>query len=84
MFTDLKKVIKQLAQSAVAIAEQALGSEKGQEKKKMAIKYVIEHLPINPFFKGFIVFVLSGFIDNAIEYAVLYMNSLKNNGEKNE
>ena len=37
MFSDLKNTIKQLAQSAVAIAEQALGSSKGQEKKKMAV-----------------------------------------------
>ena len=84
MFSDLKNTIKQLAQSAVAIAEQALGSSKGQEKKKMAVTYVVEHLPLNPFFKGFIAFVLSGFIDNAVEYAVMYMNGLRNNGEKNE
>lgn len=85
MFGSIKETIKQLAQSAVAIAEQALGSSKGQEKKKMAVKYVVEHLPLNTFFKGLIAFVLSGFIDNAVEYAVMYMNSLKtNNGENNE
>ena len=68
MFGSLKGTIKQLAQSAVAIAEKALGSSKGQEKKKMAVKYVVQHLPLNPFFKGLIAFVLSGFIDNAVEY----------------
>lgn len=84
MFVTLKQKIKQLAQSAVAIAEQSLGTAKGQEKKKMAVEYIIEHLPLSPFFKRFVAFVLSGFIDNAVEYAVEYMNGLKNNGENYE
>lgn len=84
MFVTLKQKIKQLAQSAVAIAEQTLGSAKGQEKKKMAVEYVVEHLPLSAFCKRIFAFVLSGFIDNAIEYAVEYMNGLKNNGEKYE
>lgn len=84
MLCDLKTRIKQLAQSAVAIAEKALGSSKGEEKKKMAIEYIKKHLPFNTFFNGLIAFVLSGFIDNAVEYAVMYMNSLNNNGVENE
>lgn len=84
MLKSIKVLIKQLAQSAVAIAEQALGSSKGQEKKQMAIDYVIAHLPFNSFFKGLIKVVLSKFIDESVEYAVTYMNSLNNNGEQNE
>lgn len=55
-----------------------------KKKKVMAINYIVEHLPVNQFLKGFVAFVLSGFIDNAVEYAVKYMNSLKANGEQNE
>lgn len=84
MFRDLKTTIKQLAQSAVAIAEKTLGSSTGQEKKKMAITYITEHLPFNKFWNGLLAFVLSGFIENAVEYAVQYMNSLENNGEQND
>lgn len=77
MFKHLKEAVKQLAQSAVAIAENALGSSKGQEKKKMAIEYVISKLPVPNILKGFIAVLLSGFIDDSIEFAVQYMNSLK-------
>lgn len=84
MFINLKERIKQLAQSAVAIAERSLGSKTGKEKKVMAINYIVEHLPVNQFLKGFVAFVLSGFIDNAVEYSVKYMNSLNTDGEQNE
>ena len=50
----------------------------------MAINYIVEHLPVNQFLKGFVAFVLSGFIDNAVEYSVKYMNSLNTDGEQNE
>lgn len=82
MLRYIKQRIKQIAQSAVAIAEKTLGSSTGREKKKMAVEYVIEHLPFSPFINGLIAFVLSGFIDNAVEYAVVYMNSLNKNGEQ--
>lgn len=86
MFKHLKEAIKQLAQSAVAIAEKALGSSKGQEKKKMAIEYVTSKLPVPAVFRSFIAILLSGFIDDSIEFAVDYMNSLnqKTNGETYE
>lgn len=86
MLKNLKQTIKQLAQSAVAIAEQSLGSSTGQLKKKLAIDYVTSKLPVPTFFKGLIAAILSGFIDDSIEYAVKYMNSLesKTNGETYE
>lgn len=83
MFKHLKETIKQLAQSAVAIAEKSLGSSNGQLKKKMAIEYVVSKLPVPMILKGFIAALLSGFIDDSIEFAVKYMNSLnqKTDGE---
>lgn len=83
MFKNIKESVKQLAQSAVAIAEKTLGSSKGQEKKKMAVEYVVSKLPFSPILKGFMAVILSGFIDDSIEFAVAYMNSLKEktNGE---
>ncbi|HIS35942.1 TPA: hypothetical protein IAC10_04850 [Candidatus Scatousia excrementigallinarum] len=86
MFKHLKDAIKQLAQSAVAIAEKTLGSSTGQLKKKMAIDYVTSKLPVPSFLKSFIAVLLSGFIDDSIEFAVEYMNSLnqKTDGETYE
>lgn len=86
MFKHLKETIKQLAQSAVAIAEKALGSSTGQLKKKMAIEYVTSKLPVPAIFRSFIAALLSGFIDDSIEFAVEYMNSLnqKTDGENYE
>ena len=83
MFKHLKNSIKQLAQSAVAIAEQSLGNSTGQLKKKLAIDYVVSKLPVPEIFKNFIAVILSGFINDSIEFAVEYMNSLKEktNGE---
>ncbi len=79
MLGSLKNTIKQLAQSAVAIAEKALGSSAGKQKKQMAVKYVVSHLPVPAIFKGFIAALLSNFIDEAVEFAVVYMNSLEDN-----
>lgn len=83
MLGNLKNTIKQLAQSAVAIAEKALGSSNGKAKKQMAVEFVVSHLPVPYIFKKFAAVLLSKFIDEAIEFAVEYMNSLedKNTGE---
>ncbi len=75
MFDNLKTTIKQLAAKAVEIAEETLGSNKGQEKKKMAIEFVISKLPVISPFKKLIAIFLSDFIDDAVEFAVNYMNS---------
>ena len=70
MFNKLKETIKELARTAVLKAEQALGSKKGQEKKEMAIKYVIGKIPLPAFIKPIVTIFLSSFIDDAIELAV--------------
>lgn len=73
MFKNLKTTIKELAKAAVVKAEQTLGSNKGQEKKKMAIEYVVSRIPIPFPFNIFVSMLLSSFIDDAIEFAVEYM-----------
>ena len=73
MFKNLKTTIKELAKAAVAKAEQTLGSNKGQEKKKMAIEYVVSRIPIPFPFNILVSMLLSSFIDDAIEFAVEYM-----------
>lgn len=78
MFSEIKSNITELAYSAVTVAEETLSSASGQEKKSAAINYVISMLPIASPFKSIISFLLSRFIDEAIEKAVEYMNSIKN------
>lgn len=73
MLKNLKVKIKELAKSAVIIAEKELGSNTGKQKKQMAIEYVLEHVPVPIFIKPFISLLLSSFIDDAIEFAVEYM-----------
>ena len=75
MFSKLKETIKELAQTAVLKAEETLGSLKGQEKKAMAIKYIVNHIPVFAPLKPLISILLSTFIDNAVEFAVEYMKS---------
>ncbi|MBS6603101.1 MAG: hypothetical protein KH301_05030 [Brachyspira sp.] len=75
MFKHVKQAIKKLAQNAVEKAEKTLGSSNGQLKKKMAIEYVTSKLPVPEIFKSFVSVILSGFIDDAIEFAVECMNS---------
>lgn len=41
----------------------------------MAIEYVTSKLPVPEIFKSFVSVILSGFIDDAIEFAVECMNS---------
>lgn len=73
MFDKLKMNIKELAKTAVITAEEVLGSGKGREKKEMAIKYVVEKLPVPALLKPVISVLLSSFIDEAVEFAVEYM-----------
>lgn len=76
MLKNLKIKIKELAKSAVVVAEKALGSNKGKEKKKMAIEYIINRLPVPILLKPLICTVLNSFIDEAVEFAVEYMEVL--------
>lgn len=73
MFNNFKIKIKELAKSAVNNAEEILGSNKGKQKKEMAIKFVIEKLPVPIVLKPIISIMFSSFIDEAIEVAVTYM-----------
>ena len=75
MFSNVKNKIKELAKKAVRIAEAELGSGKGQEKKKMAIAYIVRKLPFSSFLKTLISVLLSSFIDDVVEISVDYMNS---------
>lgn len=72
----IKKTIIELAKTAVVTAEKTLGSNKGKDKKKMAIKYIVDHLPVPTLLKPFISALFSSFIDDAIELAVQYMEVL--------
>lgn len=73
MFNNLKSKIKELAKTAVVMAEEALGSKTGIQKKKMAIEYITNHIPVPAPFKTLISILLSSFIDDAVEFAVQYM-----------
>ncbi len=73
MLNKLKPKIKELAKSAVVIAERTLGGNSGKQKKQMAIEYVLNHIPVPIFIKPLISLLLSSFIDDAIEFAVEYM-----------
>ncbi|OLA77936.1 MAG: hypothetical protein BHW55_03370 [Candidatus Melainabacteria bacterium 35_41] len=74
MFSKLKVKIKELAKTAVKLAEEKLGSNKGKEKKEMAINFVVSNIPVPAPFKPAVKLFLSAFIDEAIEFAVEYMN----------
>ncbi len=76
MLKNIKLTIKELAKTAVLMAEKSLGSKMGQEKKKMAIKYITENIPVSSPFKPLISLLLSSFIDDAVEFAVQYMEEL--------
>lgn len=76
MFENIKKQIKELAKNAVLKAEQELGSGKGQQKKRVAIDYILKNLPIPEFMKMIVSVILSSFIDDSIELAESYINSL--------
>ena len=76
MFSNVKQQIKELARNAVLVAESELGTGNGQEKKKMAIDYIIKNLPFSAPVKTIISILLSSFIDDVVEISVKYMNSL--------
>ena len=74
---SIKKEIKDLANNAVLLAERELGSQKGKEKKQMAVDYIIRNINIPTPFKFLISIFLSNFIDSVIEASVRYMKSLQ-------
>ena len=76
MFKNLKSYIREIAVTAVKLAEENLGSNKGKEKKKMAIEYVVSHLPLPTPFNILVSMLLSSFIDDAIEFSVKYIKEV--------
>jgi len=75
MFKNLKNTIKDLASTAVLLAEEQLSGEAGKKKKAAAIEYVISNIPAPVPFKKLIASILASFIDDAIEYAVQQMKT---------
>lgn len=78
MFKNIKSTITELAYSAVSITEDTLTSASGKEKKEAAVDYVVSMMPLVSPLKNLVSFLLSKFIDEAIERAVIYMKSIKN------
>lgn len=78
MFSNIKNTITELAYAAVNMAEDTLSTETGKEKKAAAIEYVVSMLPLVSPFKKVVSVILSRFIDDSVEKAVTYMNSIKN------
>lgn len=74
----IKETISDLAYSAVSYAENSLSTSSGKEKKRLAITFLVNKLAIATPFKPFIIFILTDFIDKAIENAVEYMNEVRN------
>lgn len=78
MFKNIKQNITDLAYAAVNMAEKSIETTTGQEKKVMAIEYVVSMLPVFQPLKGLVIMLLSEFIDEAIEQSVKYMKEIKN------
>lgn len=74
----IKETISDLAYSAVSYAENSLSTSSGKEKKRLAITFLVNKLAIATPFKPFVIFILTDFIDKAIENAVEYMNEVRN------
>lgn len=72
-----KKTVKVLADEAVKEAEKFLGAGKGDEKKEIAVNYVIGKLPVPGIFKPALKLLLSDLIDESIEFAVRRLNAAK-------
>ena len=64
----------------IKLAEEELGSNKGKEKKAMAIEYIVSNLPVAYPFNKLIGILLSSFIDDTIEFAVQYLKIGGSNG----
>jgi len=80
MFSNIKSKIKEIAVTAVKLAEESLGSNTGRQKKIMAINYIVSKLPVPFPFNQFLSMILSSFIDDAVEFAVQVMKDGGING----
>ena len=77
MFSHIKSQIKELAKNAVLAAENQIGKGNGQEKKEMAVNYIVKNLPFSNFTKHLISIFLARFIDDVIEVSVIWLKSLQ-------
>ena len=77
MFDNLKSKIKEIAVAAVVFAEEQVCGKKKKKKKEMAVQYIVSRIPVIQPFKTLIAMLLSSFIDDAVEFAVQYMKSVK-------
>ena len=78
MFKKLfKNTVKKLSDEAVKAVEESIGAGKGKEKKKLAISYVIDKLPVPGIFKPALKVLLNDLIDESIEFAVRRLNAAK-------
>lgn len=80
MFKNIKSTIKEASITAVKLAESTLGSNKGKEKKAMAIEFIVSKIPVIAPLQKFVAILLSSFIDDAIEFAVQLMTEGGFNG----
>lgn len=77
----IKDTVEQLATVAVQKAEQTLGNGKGQEKKAMAVNYVMAKLRLPAFLEFLrpcIQNTLLAIIDEIIEIAVENLHDIQN------
>lgn len=79
MVKKIKAIIKNLAQNAVIIAEEELGSGNGQAKKQIAVEYIINNLPFPEPIRQILSFLLSKMIDELIESAVDWLHRQQQN-----
>ncbi len=79
MVKKIKNIIKNLAQNAVIIAEEELGSGNGQAKKQIAVEYIINNLPFPEPIRQILSILLSKVIDELIESAVDWLHRQQQN-----
>ena len=82
MFEKFKNRVLVLAKDAVLKVERQLDGEDGKYKKQVAVEYVVNHLPVPEPVRILLGFILSAFIDSALEISVAYMNDEKINEEQ--
>lgn len=71
-----KALVLNTAKSAVLYAENVLHGQKGEHKKKVAIAYIMEKLPIWRPIKAIVYRFLAELIDESIEQALIKLKSI--------
>jgi len=70
-----EKVIPIVAKEAVGFAEKAYGKGKGEEKKALVVRLILDVLPFPAFVENLMYAFLKELIDDSIEYAVGKLDS---------